>query len=932
MKRTTRKCVTLALSLLMLLSLVWTSQSALASDPPTFTADITNTHKITLTFNKEMTDPWGLGGGGFSYTINGTPQTVSSIAFISGPTVYVLELHAGIQPGDIVTLSYTPLEITPIKSTDDGYLQEFSGLALTNNLSTAAPYIFVASTQDGNLSNNNDGTYLLAAFSLAMADPPAAPGGFTVNIVDAAGVVISTLPINSITGMTFAGQTSMHSYLFRLGTPILYGQDVRISYTPGSVQSAYGVAMAADSLHHVSNNLPQPVSADLTNIALSGDPSGFTFVGGTYSYNDVTVANDVAGITVTPTGAGTITVDGTEVASGAASGEIALTADVQRTILVTTTETGKAVKTYTIKVTRLGPQATPTFSPAQGAVALGSTLQIISAGAEDIYYTIDGTEPGTSAVGATLEYNDANRPVIDQPMTVKAIAVKAGRPNSAVATAVYTQAASSNLTGLVLSGNPAGFTFAGGTYTYNNVTVANSVTGIAVTPTGAGIITVNGTAVISGNASDEIALTPGTEETMTITATETGKSPVTYIIKVTRAADPPVIGPIEPTYDAEIEGGSNLTVTVDEGTDNASVDIGALGGSVAGGGSETIVMPAVPGATNYTLGISAENLSVQGGTGSLTFTTETGSMTLPSDMLAGIAGADGKKAEITIGAGDTSALPDEVKAAIGDRPLIQLTLTMDGQQTDWNNPGAPVTVSVPYTPTAEELENPESIVIWYIDGSGNAVSVPNGRYDPLTGTVTFSTTHFSLFAVNYNKVVFNDVAVGVWYDKAVGFIAARGIAGGTGDGRFSPDALLTRGEFIVMLMRAYGIEPDATPLDNFIDAGDTYYTGYLAAAKRLGIASGIGDNMYAPTREITRQEMFTLLYNALKHIGQLPQGNSAKTLPDFTDADSVADWAKDALALLVETGTISGSGGKLNPAGTATRAEMAQTLYNLLGN
>jgi hypothetical protein len=96
-------------------------------------------------------------------------------------------------------------------------------------------------------------------------------------------------------------------------------------------------------------------------------------------------------------------------------------------------------------------------------------------------------------------------------------------------------------------------------------------------------------------------------------------------------------------------------------------------------------------------------------------------------------------------------------------------LTLNGTQTDWNNPDSPVTVSIPYTPTEEELENPEGIVIWYIDGSGNVVSVPNGRYDPETGTVTFTTTHFSRYAVAYKRVVFADVAPDAWH---TGYLSA----------------------------------------------------------------------------------------------------------------------------------------------------------------
>ncbi|MDP4093547.1 MAG: S-layer homology domain-containing protein, partial [Bacillota bacterium] len=195
----------------------------------------------------------------------------------------------------------------------------------------------------------------------------------------------------------------------------------------------------------------------------------------------------------------------------------------------------------------------------------------------------------------------------------------------------------------------------------------------------------------------------------------------------------------------------------------------------------------------------------------------------------------------------------------------------------------------------------------------------------------FSTNHFSTYAVGYNKVNYQDVPDSAWYSKPVSYIAARDIPTGTDSGYYNPNAKLNRGDFLVMLMRAYGIEPDASPKDNFSDAGSTYYTGYLAAAKRLGIAGGVGNNNYAPDKAITRQEMFTLLYNALKVLDKLPRDTSSgKALSNFGDAGKIASWAKDAMTLFVKTGTIGGSYGKLSPTGTMTRAEMAQVLYNLL--
>ncbi len=403
-----------------------------------------------------------------------------------------------------------------------------------------------------------------------------------------------------------------------------------------------------------------------------------------------------------------------------------------------------------------------------------------------------------------------------------------------------------------------------------------------------------------------------------------------------------------------------LPVTVSSGTTTGAVMTGAVNLTgvkaaefFAATGGAVIIMPSIPGVKSFNLEIPANSLLGTQAAKSMDFETPYGAIAIPNNMLSAPPEAGNKKAGIMIGQGDKTVLTDAEKAAVGSRPLIQLTLTLDGAPTAWTNPNAPVTVSIPYTPSVTELTDPESIIIWYIDGSGSLFPVPSGRYDPSAGTVTFTAAHFSLYAIGCNPISFHDVEASAWYSEAVGFIAAREITAGTGGGNFSPNAKLTRGEFIVMLMKAYGLAPDvigsSDPMEgrenntpetaiNFADAGNTYYTGYLAAAKRLGISDGVGNNLFDPEKEITRQEMFTLLYNALKAIGQLPRTdngesdavNTGKALSDFSDAGDIASWAEEAMALFAETGTITGSNGKLSPADTSTRAEMAQVLYNLL--
>jgi|GEM_PF-1975352 len=281
---------------------------------------------------------------------------------------------------------------------------------------------------------------------------------------------------------------------------------------------------------------------------------------------------------------------------------------------------------------------------------------------------------------------------------------------------------------------------------------------------------------------------------------------------------------------------------------------------------------------------------------------------------------------IEIKKADTSGLSDEYMEKIGNRPVRDVTVLVGDTQISGLGGGC-VTISIPYT--LRTGENPNAVVVYYIDDSGDLMTV-QGAYNEETGTVDFTVYHFSVYAVGYNIITFADVTGSDWYYDAVTFCAAREITTGLGDDLFGPENTPTRGQFIVMLMRAYGLKADEDLSDNFSDAGDTYYTGYLASAKRLGISAGIGNNMYAPEKEITRQEMFTLLYNALKVIGQLPEGNSGKTLSDFSDAGEIDTWATDAITLLVETGTVSGNNGKLTPTSTTTRAELAQVLYNLL--
>jgi len=275
---------------------------------------------------------------------------------------------------------------------------------------------------------------------------------------------------------------------------------------------------------------------------------------------------------------------------------------------------------------------------------------------------------------------------------------------------------------------------------------------------------------------------------------------------------------------------------------------------------------------------------------------------------------------------DNAKLPEQIQKTVGDRLVYDFSLKV-GEQKISDFGGGKVEICIPYTPEPDEKE--EAIVVYYVDDSG-ALQTVRGRYDSKTGLVKFTVTHFSKYVIGYNEVIFNDVDTDAWYNSAVSFAAARGIVQGMGGGRFAPEESIKRADFLIIVMNSFGIELDEHITQNFIDAGDKYYTPYLGTAKRIGLVLGMDGNRFAPEEQISRQDMLLILYRALIILDELPEGSTGRTLQDFADAEDIEIYAKEAINHFVETGIIEGSEGRLLPKATSTRAQAAQVLYNLL--
>lgn len=338
---------------------------------------------------------------------------------------------------------------------------------------------------------------------------------------------------------------------------------------------------------------------------------------------------------------------------------------------------------------------------------------------------------------------------------------------------------------------------------------------------------------------------------------------------------------------------------------------------------------------SYKLTLPAKILASEDTSKKLKINTAVASVTIPENMLnnSNISEiGDSSVVDLIIGVktgkDEKADLPGNVKTTIGDRPLVQLTLMQNGEKIQWSNPGAPVIVSIPYKPTQKELQNPEHIVVWYIDGKGNVVAVPNGRYDKTTGRVTFTTTHFSNYVVAYVQKTFKDIDSVKWAKKSIEVMASKGIISGYGDNIFSPAVNISRADYLVLLIKTLELTADFN--DNFDDViAGTYYYEAVGIAKKLGIVEGSGNNLFNPEESITRQDMIVLTTKALKRFKGLKDANNSSVLDKFSDKGEIAGYAVESLAVMVEEGFILGNGDTLNPRGKTTRAEAAVLLYKI---
>ncbi|WP_250278248.1 S-layer homology domain-containing protein [[Clostridium] colinum] len=172
---------------------------------------------------------------------------------------------------------------------------------------------------------------------------------------------------------------------------------------------------------------------------------------------------------------------------------------------------------------------------------------------------------------------------------------------------------------------------------------------------------------------------------------------------------------------------------------------------------------------------------------------------------------------------------------------------------------------------------------------------------------------------------FGDISANHWAKAHIDKLSKAGVINGA-NGSFNPNGQTKRADVTVMLVNLLGLQPQAN--NKFTDVNPSaYYAPYVGTASTYGIVNG-SNGMFKPESVISRQDTMVMIAQILKSL-DLNVNTDASVLNKFNDANKVSSYANESVAILVNSGIISGNNGKLNPTAPVTRAEMATIMSKL---
>ena len=197
------------------------------------------------------------------------------------------------------------------------------------------------------------------------------------------------------------------------------------------------------------------------------------------------------------------------------------------------------------------------------------------------------------------------------------------------------------------------------------------------------------------------------------------------------------------------------------------------------------------------------------------------------------------------------------------------------------------------------------------------------QYNPApatpTSNMTGTTRANSAVLTAHDPDTFTDIE-GHWAEEALRNAITYGLMDGKAENVAAPDDYITRAEMAALMTRAFEAMKSSA-VSTFVDMKqDMWHFSYVSRAVQMGILSGNGNAMN-PNGHITRQEaavVFARAFNLYSY---------KKSAHNYSDFNTVASYATEAMEACVGAGIMGVGGGTLSPTADLTRAEFASMMY-----
>ena len=226
--------------------------------------------------------------------------------------------------------------------------------------------------------------------------------------------------------------------------------------------------------------------------------------------------------------------------------------------------------------------------------------------------------------------------------------------------------------------------------------------------------------------------------------------------------------------------------------------------------------------------------------------------------------------------------------------------------------GSPSLYQLNFVPFARFAGQAE---ITYIGYSSDGKEQVSGRI-----LVNVSKTAYSSY--------FHDLGNAAWAIDSVDYLYRNGTVKGIGDDLFAPGDIVSKGDFTLMLVRAYGLTSSGSVSFSDVPAG-SYYADAIRIAAARGVVSGENGN-FNPKAPLTRQDAILMIYKTLQVSGKATTNGLAADLSVYHDEGSIAAGAREAMGILVQMGVVEGDGGYLYPRRQLMRSEAAMLLHSIM--